>query len=103
MRVSDASLIQSLTLLQSHTEQWAIMPDLYFYRDLDADTKAVAVRRLYVCIEGQDLMLAQGKEGTEAAEGAEEAPAAAAAPAPAEDWNAAPADWAGTSWEAGAN
>ncbi len=60
----------------SRTEQWAIMPDLYFYRDLEAEAAAPT------------------KEEGETAAADEHAPAAPTG----DEWNAAPAEWAGAAW-----
>jgi small subunit ribosomal protein SAe len=61
----------------SRSEQWSIMPDLYFYRDLEAEvTPAI-------------------KEEGETAAADEHV---AAAPT-GDEWNAAPTEWAaGSSW-----
>ena len=65
--------------------KWEIMPDLYFYRDLEAEAK-------------QAHAITQGEEGETAAPVDETWAAQTTAPA-AEDWSAAaPTDWAGTSW-----
>jgi len=62
-------------------EQWSVMPDLYFYRDLEAEAKVAH----------------KEEEGEAVAAGGDEwaAPAAAGG----EEWSAAaPADWSGSTW-----
>jgi len=68
----------------NRTEQWSIMPDLYFYRDLEAEIKTAHAKE---------------EEEAAAAPAGEEWSAAAPAAASGEEWNAAaPTDWSGANW-----